>query len=251
VNSLLESIRGRYFLSAMMGTTTGAWAGTHCRGAAMAQLGVYILDAPGKHEGPAWLDSREDVLEAYLRAEFAECRRLAAPGTVVCANMFLCAEKSVESSARVFRKAGGDLYELNGHGGVAGARESGTGCYMFMPEHAEKLHRWVRMLAATGIPLTVKAKSGVIADYVPHLKRFEEAGVIAFHINVRDEQNRTQDLAALEAVRRGTRLFLMASGYVTDSASARRLFDAGADAVGVAEAAMKDPGIFGKVLAGG
>ena len=251
MNPMLESIRGRYFLSAMMGTTTGAWAGTHCRGAAVAQLGVYILDAPGDHEGPAWPDSREEALEACLRGEFADCRRAAGPGTVVCANMFLCAERSVESSARAFRKAGGDLYELNGHGGVAGGREGGTGCWMFMPEHAEKLHRWVGMLASTGVPLAVKARSGVIADYVPHLERFEEAGVIAFHVNVRDEARHEQDLAVLESIRRGTRLFLMASGYVTDPASARRLFDAGADAVGVAEAAMKDPEVFRKVAGGG
>lgn len=246
-----ERLRGGLFLSSMMGVTTGAWCAAHGRGAAMVQMGAYVLDAPEPRAGGFWPDSRPEALAAHLRAEFEAFRSSLGGGgaPLVSANVFLCEEKSVETSARAFTEAGGDLYELNVHGGIGGDRERGTGRFMFLPEHAEKLHRWVARLAATGVPLIVKAKSGVRADYAPHLERFEEAGVLAFHVNVRDEARGAQDLAALEAIRARTGLLLLASGYATDMRSVRRLFDAGADAVGIAEAARRESGLFLRLAA--
>lgn len=246
MQALTARLKGKIFLSSMMGVTSGAWSAAHGRGAAMVQLGAYVLDAPGEHSGPSWPDSRGDLLAAHLRAEFDEFRRLVESDEtpLVSANIFLCEERSLEPSARAFMDAGGELYEINVHGGIGGDRERGTGRFMFLPEHEGKLHTWVKRLARTGVPLAVKAKSGVIPDYGPHLERFEEAGVVAFHINVRDERQGVQDLACLEEIRGRTRLLLLASGYVADAASARRLFEAGADAVGIAEAARHDPEIF-------
>ena len=65
-----------------------------------------------------------------------------------------------------------------------------------------------------------------------------------FHVNVRREETGEQDLRLLQQIRGATGMFLLASGYVTDAASARALFDAGADCVGIAQAAMNDPGVF-------
>ncbi len=53
-----------------------------------------------------------------------------------------------------------------------------------------------------------------------------------------------QRLGALESARKATGEFLFASGRVSDAASAKRLFDAGADCVGIAEAAIAAPSIF-------
>jgi tRNA-dihydrouridine synthase len=212
----------------------------------MVQLGAYVLDAPGGQSGHYYPDSERGALTAHLRADFDTFRRLdrSDETPLVCANVFLCEERSLEPSARAFMDADGDLYELNVHGGIGGDRERGTGRFMFLPEHAEKLHRWVRTLAGTGVPLIVKGRCGVIADFGPHLERFEEAGVFGFHINVRGAEEGVQNLAALQDIREKTRLLLLASGYVKDEDGARRLFDAGADAVGIAEAVRDDAAMF-------
>jgi tRNA-dihydrouridine synthase len=100
------------------------------------------------------------------------------------------------------------------------------------------------MLVDAGGPVIIKARGGVIGDFAEHVRRLEQLGVHAFHINVRDESSRQQDLTCLEQIRRATNMFVLASGYVSDAAGAKALFDAGADAVGIAEAARRDPDVF-------
>ena len=83
-----------------------------------------------------------------------------------------------------------------------------------------------------------------IPDFSDHVRQLEDVGVHAFHINVRNEETGEQNLAVLEQIRAATGMFLLASGYVKNAPAARTLFDAGADCVGVAEAAISDPDIF-------
>jgi len=76
------------------------------------------------------------------------------------------------------------------------------------------------------------------------VREFEQLGVFAFHINVRSEEKGRPDLALVERIRGATEMLLLVSGYVKDADGARGMFDAGADCVGIAEAAIKDPDVF-------
>jgi len=106
--------------------------------------------------------------------------------------------------------------------------------------------RWAKMLVDAGGPVIIKGRGGVIPDFTDHVRKMEQMGVHAFHINVRGERAGEQDLKLLENIRKATGMFLLASGYVTNSATAKALFSAGADCVGIATAAMSDPDIFVK-----
>jgi tRNA-dihydrouridine synthase len=117
---------------------------------------------------------------------------------------------------------------------------------LFIPEHTPKLMRWAKMLVEAGGPVIIKGRGGAIPDYAEHVKQFEQMGVHAFHINVRDEGTGRQNLGLMEDIRKATGMFLLASGYVKDADSAKALFSAGADCVGIAQAAMSDPDIFAK-----
>lgn len=251
--SVAPKLYGQLFLSSMMGITDGKWCAEHCKSAGLVQLGAFVLDAPAYKSGRYYPPSDEKQFTAHLKKEFDIFKQIYTQKyatqkyPLLSANIFLCEEKSVVSSAKAFISTGGDIYELNVHGGIGNDRERGTGRYMFYPEHAEKLHRWVQLLTQTGVTLVVKARAGVIPDYGTHLARFEEAGVFGFHINVRNEKYCVQNLKCLEKIRKQTKLFLMASGYVSDVQSAKRLFDAGADAVGIAESARKNPEIFNSI----
>jgi tRNA-dihydrouridine synthase len=218
----------------------------------MVQFGAFVLFEEREERNTYWPDPERTRLTDFMRDQFdtfrAESSKLVGERDVpvVSANIFPCTDKDVETSAAAFIEAGGDIYELNAHGGIGDDRRRGTGKMLFIPEHTPRLMRWSRMLVEAGGPVIVKGRGGIIPDYSEHVRQLEQIGVHAFHINVRDETIGKQDLGLLENIRRATGMFLLASGYVKDSDSAKALFGAGADCVGIAEATMSDPDIFAK-----
>ena len=248
---LSAKLKGKLFLSSMMGKCAPEFCASRAKGCAMVQLGAYVLLEEREERNTYWPEPERSKLTAFMKEQFDTCRaeseKLVGKGNmpVISANVFPCEDKDVEISAAAFVEAGGDIYELNAHGGIGGDRERGTGKMLFIPEHTPKLMSWARMLVDAGGPVIIKGRGGAIPDFTEHVKEFEQMGVHAFHINVRGEEGK-QDLKLLENIRNATRMFLLASGYVEDAGSAKSLFSAGADCVGIATAAMSDPDIFVK-----
>lgn len=251
-DKLAVRLQGKLFLSSMMGTTDAPFCASCAHGTTMVQLGAYVLLKEREERDLYWPAPESAALTTFMREQFEACRAKSAQRLgqqnvpVICANVFPCVDEDVSVSAAAFVEAGGDIYELNAHGGIGGDRERGTGRMLFLPEHTPKLMRWAQMLVDAGGPVIIKGRGGAIPDYTEHVKQFEQIGVHAFHINVRSGQPGVQDLKLLEDIRKTTGMFLLASGYVKDVASAKALFDAGADCVGIAEVAMADTDIFMK-----
>lgn len=251
-DELVVKLKGKLFLSSMLGKCDAEFCASRAKGCAMVQLGAFVLFEEGEKRDTYWHSSERVELTAFMKRQFDACRAESAELVgkenvpVISANVFPCTDEDVEISAAAFIEAGGDIYELNSHGGIGGDRERGTGKMLFMPEHTPKLMRWAKMLVEAGGPVIIKGRGGVIPDYTEHVKQLEQIGVHAFHINVRGEETGKQDLKLLENIRSATGMFLLASGYVKDNASAKTLFSAGADCVGIAEAALSDPDIFVK-----
>ena len=251
-DELSARIKGNLFLSSMMGKCDAEFCASRAKGCAMVQFGAFVLLKEREERNTYWPDPERVELTAFMKEQFDTCRSEATKLTgeenvpVISANVFPCTDEDVKTSAAAFMGAGGDIYELNAHGGIGGDRERGTGRMLFIPKHTPKLMRWAKMLVEEGGPVIIKGRGGAIPDYSEHVKQFEQFGVHAFHINVRDEETGRQDLRLLENIRKSTGMFLLASGYVKDAESARALFAAGADSVGIAQAALSDPDIFVK-----
>lgn len=250
-NEISAKLKGKLFLSSMMGKCDPEFCASRAKGSAMVQLGAYVLLKEREERDTYWPEPGRSELTAFMKEQFDACRceseKIVGKDDVpiISANVFPCADEDVETSAAAFVGAGGDIYELNAHGGIGGDRERGTGKMLFIPEHTPKLMRWAKTLVDTGGPVIIKGRGGAIPDFTEHVKEFEQMGVHAFHINVRGEEGK-QDLKLLEDIRKATGIFLLASGYVEDADSAKALFSAGADCVGIATAAMSDPDIFVK-----
>ncbi len=250
-DEIATKLKGKLFLSSMMGKCDPEFCASRAKGCDMVQLGAYVLLEEREERNLYWPEPGRPELTAFMKEQFDACRaeseKLVGKENmpVICANVFPCEDEDVETSAAAFVEAGGDIYELNAHGGIGGDRERGTGSMLFIPEHTPKLMRWAKMLVDAGGPVIIKGRGGAIPDFTEHVKEFEQMGVHAFHINVRGEEGK-QDLKLLENIRKATGMFLLASGYVEDTDSAKALFSAGADCVGIATAAMSDPDIFVK-----
>ncbi|MBN1671358.1 MAG: hypothetical protein JXR37_10010 [Kiritimatiellae bacterium] len=254
--AIAARLKEKLFLSSMMGKCDAEFCALRAQGAAMVQFGAFVLRKEREERTTYWPDPEKSRFAAFMKDQFDRFRALAGDAVgadnvpLVCANIFPCTDEDVVNSAEAFIGAGGDIYELNAHGGIGGDRERGTGRMLFMPEHTEKLMRWARLLVEAGGPVIVKARGGVIPDYTDHVRQLEQIGVRAFHINVRDDDTKRQDVKLLESVRGATGMLLLASGYVTDPPSAKALFDAGADCVGIASAASGDPNVFERMASG-
>ena len=251
-DELATKLKGKLFLSSMMGKCDAQFCASRARGCAMVQFGAFVILEEREERNTYWPDPDPARLTSFMKEQFdtgrAESAKLVGKVNVpvICANVFPCTDEDVRISAAAFIEAGGDIYELNAHGGIGGDRERGTGRMLFIPEHTPKLMRWAKMLVEAGGPVIIKGRGGVIPDFTDHVKQLQQIGVHAFHINIRDEETGKQNLKLLESIRKATDMFLLASGYVKDAGSAKALFSAGADCVGIAEAAMSDPGIFVK-----
>lgn len=249
---LANRLKGNLFLSSMMGSCDAEFCVSRAKGCAMVQFGAFVLFKERKKWNTYWPNPERESLTSFMKEQFnrfrTETARILGQDNIplVSANIFPCTDEDIETSAIAFIEAGGNIYELNAHGGIGGDRERGTGSMLFIPEHTPKLMRWAKMLVNAGGPFIIKGRGGVIPDYTDHVKQLEQIGVPAFHINVRDEETGTQNLKLLESIRNATGMFLLASGYVKNAESAKALFSAGADCVGIATAALSDPEIFFK-----
>jgi len=244
-----ERLRGKLFLSSMMGITDGAFCAERGRGADMVQLGAYLAEPPA-YGVPGY--------ESILPADRGDCIRFLADqvenvkkrlDVIVCLNLAtLKLEWGLEASD-CFKEAGGDVVELNCHGGLKRYLKQGKLRAMVLPEHRSELFRWLGEFSKLRIPVIVKFRMGAIPDYTPILDELVDMNLLGVHFNIRDERSKRPDFEFVKKVknRYGGRLFLLVSGYVRSTSDVRRLFEAGADMVGIAEPTIKDPDYIAKL----
>jgi tRNA-dihydrouridine synthase len=117
---------------------------------------------------------------------------------------------------------------------------------MVLPENRGELFEWLEAFSDMRVPMIVKFREGVIDDYTPILERVERLNVLV-HFNIRDEKTGRPDFDFVNEIKRRHSFFLLVSGYVRSPEDARKLFEAGADMVGIAEPAIQDPEYVKKI----
>ena len=241
---LRDELRNGLFLSSMMGITDGAFCAQRSAGCAMVQLGAYLAE-PSADRAAMGADAR-----SYLPADPAactaflaeECRRAKGSAPVrTCLNLASPRLEWALQAAESFLQAGGDLIELNAHGGYARYLALGKLRAMVLPENQPELFRWVQAFRERGMPLIVKVNGqSDLQHLLPVLARLAELDVFAVHVNVRAAKTKKPDLTLVRRVKAAYPHFLLASGYVRSAADVRDLQAAGAAMAGVAEPTIQD-----------
>lgn len=235
----------RFFLSSMMGITDGAFCADRGVGCALVQLGAYLAEptatmADKGGDAASFLPPDPQACTAFLALE---CSRARGPANArVCLNLATPRLEWALEAASCFWQAGGDLLELNVHGGYERYLEQGKLRAMVRPEHQQELYRWVEALAGLGGPLVVKFNMQHDREHVLHVLR-ALAGrppIFGVHINVRGPGTNKPDLDAVREARECYPGFLLVSGYVWSAAAVRAVLNTGADMVGVAAPTMND-----------
>jgi tRNA-dihydrouridine synthase len=249
--ALEARLKDGLFLSSMMGWTNGAYCARNARGTCMVQLGALIADAEDRsHEARHLLPAAEEDMAEALRGEVDAIRKVHGdlPIALNCAVGDL---PSGLSAARAFAAAGGDIFELNCHGGYQKLLSRGLLRAMALPPARTMLLEWLDALSSLDVPVVVKfnAAAGDGVDFTELLDEVRNVhGLFGVHLNVRG-QGGSPDVHLVRRVRGSVPGVLLCSGSVTTTWNVRKLLESGADCVGIAQGILDDPGIIVRLAA--
>jgi tRNA-dihydrouridine synthase len=237
----------------MMGVTDGAFCGHRSGGCAMFQLGAYLAEptATAQEKGSdadSFLPVDPQACSDFLSMECSQAR--GSGDVLTCVNLATPRLEWGLEAAQRFAQAGGDLVELNAHGGYGRYLKQGLLRAMVLPENQGELYRWVEGFASLDIPLIVKFNGqsgrGLLLQALEGMARWDVFGV---HVNVRDEAARKPDAGLVRALAGHCPGALLVSGYVRSAEDAEALFEAGAHAVGIAAPTRRDAAYIAKIAA--
>lgn len=240
-----SKLRGRLLLSSMMDVTDGVFCSERSRGCAIVQLGAYLAEPPAYGKQRYYLPANPEDCTKFLAEKCRKARK--ASEVFTCLNLATPKLEWGLEAAECFRRASGDFVELNVHGGYEPYLRLGKLRAMVLPENRGELFMWIEAFTSLEIPVIVKFRMGVIEDYSPVLDRIAGYDLFGVHFNVRNRQTRRPDFEFVQNLKGKYSFWLLASGYVRDAGDARKLFDAGADMVGIAEPTIDDPQFILKI----
>lgn len=245
ISGIRESLHKKLFLSSMMGLTDGSFCAERSEGCAMVQLGAYLAEPPAYGERDKVLPPEESECINFFSDECKQARRNSE--VYVCLNLATPKLEWGLEATECFYKAGGDIVELNVHGGYEPYLRQGKLRAMVLPENRPELFRWCETLSKKDIPLIIKFREGVISDYTPVLDKIADLELLGLHFNIRKDEAKEPDIEFVRRIKENYSLFLLVSGYIRDSNTVEKLFEAGADMVGFAEPTIKDSKFISKI----
>ena len=123
----------------------------------------------------------------------------------------------------------------------------GLGRALCRPENAKLLTEWAgAILSAVTIPVIFKIGLTDPVETLAAVDKLADVGIPVVHINLGETRSGSRGLLYLEQLV-GRCQCLIAGGGIRNVDDARRVLDAGANAVAIGTAAMKDPGLCGSI----
>lgn len=242
----LESrLKDGIFISAMMDITDGPWVAARAKGARMVQIGAFFADLKDRsYETRFLLPETEEEMVPIL-ARDVESVREGWGDLPVCINAAPGDLESALRMARAFESAGGDLFELNCHGGYEKLLQRGLLRAMVLPENRAAKHEWLVELCKLSIPIVVKFNgTQTEIDFPDILDGISDIdGLFGVHFNIRNIEDKQPNIVLVEKIRPHVNGMLFCSGYVKIQSQISELLAAGADSIGISQGLMDDPGI--------
>ena len=241
------SLRNGVVLAELGGHGDGPYCAEHGAGGAMVFLGSYIVDAGDNvdYPKPFVFKPGRDSYSGYLKDHVAAARE---SGAQVAVSVATVETADTLDFLRTAQEAGADYASYCAHSSMEMFVSKGLSSMLCRPDRWEELTRWARAIVeSVEIPVIFKIGArGVDEEVLGSVDRLTQAGVPIIHINVWDTREGAEGLDMVSALK-GKCELLIAGGGVKDIEDARRVIAAGADAVSLGNAAMKDPHLIGRI----
>lgn len=242
---LRQRLTHSLFLSSMMRNTNGAYCARCGKGADMVQLGALLVAAPGEYmevrdKYPhAFLPNAIDEMTERLSSEVKEIRSLLG-NVIIGVNAGIFDIQEGVKMVSALTAAGGDILELNVHGGLKPFADIGFFEGMALPEYRERLLLWTKELSYSELPLVIKFHTSSPVDFEKVLEELEPFPVFGYHFNIRNEETKGPDYEFIKRIRPLVKGMLFVSGYIRSPEDIKALWDLGVDSIGVATPILKD-----------
>ena len=233
-------------LAELGGFGDGPYCAKHGAGAALVMLGTYIVDEGDSVPYPShfvFKPGRPNYL-SYLQKHVTAARAGGARVGVSAISVEM--QHTVEFLATA-QEAGADYASLCAHSNMEMFAKQGLGLALCHPANRGRLNEWAGAIAgALSIPVIFKIGFASKAETSDAIETIAHAGVPIVHVNIGGSDSQSEGLQALGQLA-GKCQLLIAGGGIADAESARRVLQAGAGAVAIGSAAMKDPTLCGRV----
>jgi tRNA-dihydrouridine synthase len=248
---LHDRLKGGFFLSSLHSHGDGAFCAERSTGCQMVQFGIRFAEPPdlGVAQGEYRLSILPFEKEGCINHLADEVQKVKSQENVLtCLNLSSPKLEWAIDASQNFLHAGGDLVELNVHGGYYRYLELGRLRAMVLPEHQAELFQWVEGMVKADIPLIVKFDGRQTRQHILlAVSQMDDFGLLGIHVNVRNNRAKCPDISFVRRIRVHYSGFLFASGYVRSAADARELFNKGVDMVGIGEPVIKDPSFIREI----
>ena len=241
-----DDLRKGVALAELGGHGDGPYCRVHGAGAALVMLGTYIVDPGDAVPYPAafvFKPGRANYA-GYLREHVPAAKD---SGARVGVSVISVALEDTVDVLQAAQEAGADYVSLCAHSSMKMFVRAGLGAALCRRENWDRLAEWAMAILRTSeVPVIVKVGTHKEPDTLQAISRIASAGVPIVHANVHDASPGGEGLAMLRQMK-GQCPCLIASGGIQGIHDARRVLEAGADAVAIGTAAMQDPHLCGRI----
>lgn len=234
-------------LAELGGHGDGPYCAKHGAGVALVLLGTYIVHAGDDIDYPKHFVFKpgKTSYADYLKQHVREARKSGAKvGVSVCCVKL---QDNVEF-LQAAEDAGAEYASYCAHSEMDMFVSRNLSSRLCRREHWGTLRKWsLRLVEALSIPVIFKiGAEGLDQEVIGAVEIMAESGIPCIHINVWDTSKGSAGLDMVSALKDKCQ-FLIAGGGIKSVEDARRVIDAGANAVAVGTAAMHDPELIGKI----
>ena len=241
-----EDLRNGVVLAELGGHGDGPYCAKHGAGCALVMLGTYIVDERDSVPYPPHFVFKPGraTYASYLGEHVAAAR---ASGAKVGISVISVKLSDTVDFLRAAEEAGADYASLCAYSEMDMFVKEGLGVSLCKPEKHERLKEWSTAVAeGVGIPVIFKIGFESLSETAAAIETMAQGGVPVVHVSIGNCDPESEGLKALNELA-DLCDFLIAGGGVTDLADAQRTLAAGAQAVSIASAAMKDPTLCGRL----
>ena len=241
-----DDLRRGVVLAELGGHGNGPYCAKHGAGAALVVMGTYVVDAGESVAYPAdfvFKPGRSNYA-AYLEEHVAAAR---AGGARVGVSAISVDPADTVDFLQAAEAAGADYASLCAYSAMPMFTTHNLGVELCRRANRDLLRRWASGIAeGVGIPTIFKMGLDDPDETLEAIDTVVQAGVPIVHVAVDSTSPGSPDLAFASGASEGCP-FLIVGGGIGDVDGARRVLAAGAGAVAIATAAMKDPDLCGRI----
>ena len=246
MNDNFKDSKNGIVLAEMGGVTDGSFCAVNGSGAALVMLGTYIVDPSDSVPYPEHFvfkpgrASYASYLKEHIKA--AHYSRAKVGVSVISIDV-----NDTVDFLSTAQEAGADYASLCMYSRIDMFIKAGLGTALCRKENFSHLKQWVKILLdSIDIPVVFKMGVQPGIDVTEAVKVTADCGAQIVHVDVKGCGQGCSELEIIKKLAKNSS-FLIAGGGVKDIDGARRFIEAGANAVAIAKAAIKDENICGKI----